>query len=74
MVRISAYIARMIVCSCNVIRDCDIRAAAARGCKDAESAYRSMGCEFECGGCRTWPSEIIEEALANPPEIEASAA
>ena len=56
----------MIVCSCNVIRDCDIRAAAARGCSDAESAYRSMGCEFECGGCRDLAEEVIEDALAAP--------
>ena len=64
----------MIVCSCNVIRDCDIRAAAHRGCTDAESAYRSMGCEFECGGCRDHAEEIIEEALANPHEVDRSAA
>lgn len=64
----------MIVCSCNVIRDCDIRAAALRGCKDADSAYRSMGCEFECGGCRDLAEEIIEETLANPPALEVSAA
>ncbi len=64
----------MIVCSCNVIRDCDIRAAAERGCKDAESAYRSMGCEFECGGCQDHAEEIVAEALATPPQIQASAA
>ena len=56
----------MIVCSCNVIRDCDIRAAAARGCKDAETAYASMGCEFECGGCRDLADEIVDQARANP--------
>ena len=64
----------MIVCSCNVIRDCDIRAAAERGCRDADSAYRSMGCEFECGGCRDHADEIVEQALAAPRRIEASAA
>ena len=55
----------MIVCSCNVIRDCDIRAAVARGCRDAEAAYRSMGCEFECGGCRDMAEEIVEQARSN---------
>ena len=64
----------MIVCSCNVIRDCDIRAAASRGCADAESAYRSMGCEFECGGCEDLANDIVEQAIANPPEIDQRAA
>jgi len=56
----------MIICSCNVIRDCDIRAAAHRGCRDGEAAYRSMGCEFACGGCRDLADEIVEEALGAP--------
>ena len=64
----------MIVCSCNLIREADIRAAAQRGHRDAESAYRSMGCEFECGGCQDLAEQIIDEALANPVEIDASAA
>ena len=64
----------MIVCSCNVIRDCDIRAAAQRGCKDAESAYRAMGCEFECGGCKDLADEIVEQARANPQRIGRRAA
>ena len=59
----------MIICSCNVIRDCDIRAAAARGCKDAEAAYASMGCEFECGGCRDMADEIVEH-MRSAPESE----
>ncbi len=57
----------MIVCSCNVIRAADLRAAANRGCRDAESAYRSMGCEFQCGGCRDLAEDILHEALAAPP-------
>jgi len=64
----------MIVCSCNVIRDCDIRAAVARGCADAESAYRSMGCEFECGGCQDRAEDIVEDATANPRSIDKTAA
>lgn len=56
----------MIVCSCNLIRDADIRAAARRGHMDAESAYRSMGCEFQCGGCRDHADEIVEDARAAP--------
>lgn len=64
----------MIVCSCNLIREADIRAAAQRGHGDAESAYRSMGCEFECGGCETLAEQIIAEAIANPRQMDATAA
>jgi len=64
----------MIVCSCNVIRDCDIRAAAVRGCRDGESAYASMGCQFECGGCRDLADVIIDEARANSADHDRQAA
>lgn len=56
----------MIVCSCNLIRENDIRAAARRGHRDADELYRSMGCEFECGGCRDHAEEVIAETLAEP--------
>ena len=64
----------MIVCSCNVIRAADLRAAATRGCRDAESAYRSMGCEFQCGGCRDLAEDIVEETLAAPARQDRDAA
>ena len=64
----------MIVCSCNLIRDCDIRAAARRGCADAEGAYRAMGCEFQCGGCRDQADAIIAESTARPQANRARAA
>ncbi len=64
----------MIICSCNVIRDCDIRAAAGRGCRDGESAYRAMGCEFVCGGCRDLADEIVEDARTLPEQIDQRAA
>lgn len=64
----------MIICSCNVIRDSDIRAAVRRGCKSSDDAYRSMGCDFQCGGCRDMADEIVEDAIAHPLHIERSAA
>lgn len=33
-----------------------------------------MGCEFECGGCETLAEQIIAEAIANPRQMDASAA
>ncbi|MCY7279735.1 MAG: (2Fe-2S)-binding protein, partial [Sphingomonas bacterium] len=49
----------MILCSCNAIREDEVRAAARRGCPCPESAYRSLGCEFECGSCRDDAADII---------------
>ena len=49
----------MILCSCNAIREDDVRAAARRGCPCPDSAYRSLGCEFQCGSCRDFAEEIV---------------
>lgn len=51
----------MIVCSCNVLRERDIRAAARRGCPDAETAYRSLGCTFQCYNCEDHAEELVEQ-------------
>lgn len=64
----------MIVCSCNAIRDIDVRAAARRGCPCPESAYRSLGCEFECGSCRDFATEIIDQERAALLHTDARAA
>lgn len=64
----------MIVCSCNLIRENDIRAAARRGAKDAEAAYRSMGCAFQCGGCEDLADEIVADARQGPRLVASRAA
>lgn len=64
MVRIIGYVGDMIVCSCNAIREADIRCAARCGAPDAERAYRAMGCEFQCGCCRDYAEELVEEERA----------
>ena len=51
----------MIVCSCNAIRDTEVRSAARYGCPCPDSAYRSLGCEFQCGSCRDHVADIIAE-------------
>ncbi len=51
----------MIVCSCNAIRETEVRTAARRGCPCPDSAYRSLGCEMQCGSCRDYAAEIIDE-------------
>ncbi len=64
----------MIVCSCNAIRDRDIRDAARRGCPCADSAYRSLGCEFQCGSCRDLAEELIAVERADLLSVDARAA
>jgi bacterioferritin-associated ferredoxin len=55
----------MIVCSCNAIREDELREAVRRsGASTADAAYRALGCEFECGSCADYAQEIIDEARA----------
>jgi bacterioferritin-associated ferredoxin len=56
----------MIVCSCNVLSDDDIRAAVADSddaMRHAKQVYGCLGCSAECGRCARTIKTIIEEAL-----------
>jgi bacterioferritin-associated ferredoxin len=56
----------MIVCSCNVLSDDDIRAAVADSddaVRHAKQVYGCLGCSAECGRCARTIKTIIEEAL-----------
>jgi bacterioferritin-associated ferredoxin len=64
----------MIVCSCNAIREDEIRVAARRGCADPESAYASLGCEPQCGACLCYAQEIIDEEGGNVVQLRPKAA
>ena len=64
----------MIVCSCNAIREDEIRTAAHRGCRSPETAYASLGCEPQCGTCLCYAQEIIDEQLGKVVPIRAKAA
>lgn len=74
IIRIIDYGDDMIVCSCNAIREDDVRNAARRGCPDTDSAYRTLGCEVECGSCVDFAAEIIDEERANLLAVDAQAA
>jgi bacterioferritin-associated ferredoxin len=56
----------MIVCSCNVITDHDVRNAVS-GAEDvlrhAKQIYGCLGCSAECGRCARTIKTIIDEAL-----------
>ena len=63
----------MIVCSCNVIREDEIRDAAREGFRTPEAAYASIGCEPQCGCCLDYAQEIIHEELPKRPRLRAVA-
>jgi bacterioferritin-associated ferredoxin len=67
MVRITDGLAvSMIVCSCNVITDHDVRSAvnAAEDLpRNAKQIYGCLGCSAECGRCARTIKTIIDEAL-----------
>ncbi len=58
----------MIVCSCNVLSDQDVRAALS-GNKAAPrttgQVYICLGCSAQCGRCASTIRRIMDEALAS---------
>ena len=52
----------MIVCSCNVLSDMDIRGCLRRedAPDNARAVYRCLGCTPKCGGCMGTIRTIIE--------------
>jgi bacterioferritin-associated ferredoxin len=54
----------MIVCSCNVLTDVEIRAsiAALKGPRRVCEVYASLGCTAKCGGCAGTICALISEA------------
>jgi bacterioferritin-associated ferredoxin len=56
----------MIVCSCNVLSDHDVRHAvnsADNLPRNAKQIYGCLGCSAECGRCARTIKGIIDEAL-----------
>ena len=51
----------MIVCSCNVISEKEVREAARKGARTPEAAYATLGCEPLCGCCLDYAQELIDE-------------
>jgi bacterioferritin-associated ferredoxin len=59
----------MIVCSCNVFTDHDVRGALSAGetCpRTAGQVYHCLGCSPQCGRCARTIRRIMNEALAGP--------
>ena len=59
----------MIVCSCNVISDHDVRLAVSTAEDDlprsAKQIYDCLGCSAECGRCARTIKTIIDDALGD---------
>lgn len=59
----------MIVCSCNVLSDGDVKACLNPGpdCpRTPAQVYRCLGCSPNCGRCATTIRAIMDQALASP--------
>ncbi|MGH6834966.1 MAG: (2Fe-2S)-binding protein [Methylocella sp.] len=56
----------MIVCSCNVVSDSEIRAALNSGAcpRTPFAVYKCLGCSLNCGRCIATVRTIIDEADA----------
>jgi bacterioferritin-associated ferredoxin len=55
----------MIVCSCNVLSDHDVRTAVKtiENVRTAGQVYGCLGCSPQCGRCATTIRRIMDEAL-----------
>jgi bacterioferritin-associated ferredoxin len=54
----------MIVCSCNVLSDQDVRSAvAAERTRSTSRVYDCLGCSAQCGRCARTIRRIMGEAL-----------
>jgi bacterioferritin-associated ferredoxin len=59
--------ALMIVCSCNVLSDRDVRSAVESALnlpRSAKQIYGCLGCSAECGRCARTIKTIIDDALS----------
>lgn len=55
----------MIVCSCNVLTDTQVRAAFADGgARSPGSVYKCLGCRAQCGRCAPTIRKLIETEVA----------
>ncbi|MGH8639970.1 MAG: (2Fe-2S)-binding protein [Burkholderiales bacterium] len=56
----------MIVCSCNVFSDTDVRAAVTAATpRTAGQVYGCLGCSPQCGRCARTIRRIMDEALTS---------
>ena len=56
----------MIICSCNVLTDHDVRSAVktTNSAKSARAVYGCLGCSAQCGRCVRTIRKIMKDALS----------
>jgi bacterioferritin-associated ferredoxin len=59
----------MIICSCNVLSDREVRALVVREAppRTAAEVYGCLGCSPRCGRCASTIRRIMDEALGRCP-------
>jgi bacterioferritin-associated ferredoxin len=56
----------MIVCSCNVLSDRDVRSAVeAEAPRSTSQVYGCLGCRAKCGRCARTIRHLMDEALGS---------
>lgn len=53
----------MIVCSCNFIRERELRGAVRSGATRLAQAYKTLGCRVQCGQCLPYAFEVVSDEL-----------
>lgn len=57
----------MIVCSCNALREREVRETIRSGARSERDAYARLGCRPQCGRCLPYARELVrEESSALP--------
>ena len=49
----------MIICSCNVLREADLKKACTPEMASAEQLYACLGCKPECGKCLDYVEAFV---------------
>ncbi len=55
----------MIVCSCKVVSDHQIRECVTKGCRSWKQLTKSTGVSSECGSCGLLAKSIFDQASAD---------
>ncbi|QMW24508.1 (2Fe-2S)-binding protein [Sandaracinobacteroides saxicola] len=51
----------MIVCSCNALRERQVREVGRSGIRCEREAYRALGCRPQCGQCLPFARQLLRD-------------